>query len=67
MIVVKIEFKTLDHLTKFINENRESSDTKKAFFDELKRNYYKDVKDDIADMEGYYEQLKAQDVDNETE
>lgn len=33
------------YLNKFINEIRESPDTKKAFFDELKRTYYKDIKE----------------------
>ena len=68
-IYVPDVFETFFHtyLTKFINEIRESSDTKKAFFDELKRNYYKDVKDDISGMKEYFEQMEAQDFDNEAE
>jgi len=62
-------FETYFHiyLNKFINEIRESPDTKKAFFDELKRVYYTDVKKDITEMEEYFEQMEAQVFDNKTE
>lgn len=69
-IYVPDMFETYFHLylTKFINETRESTDTKKAFLDELKRAYYEYVKKDITDMEESYDQLiEAQELDNKTE
>lgn len=59
-------FETFFHtyLTKFINDIRESPDTKRAFLDEIKRNYHKYAKEDIYRMEKYYRKLEAQDFDN---
>jgi len=55
-------FETYFHiyLNKFINEIRERPETKKAFFDELKRAYYKDVKNDIDDAERFMEEIQPQ-------
>ena len=55
------------YLNKFINEIRESPETKKVFFDELKQVYYKDVKKDMAEMKEHCEQMEAQNFDDETE
>ena len=45
------------YITKFINEIRESPDTKKRFWDELKRNYGKIVKEELAEIEENYNEL----------
>lgn len=48
------------YLNKFINEIRESPETKKAFFDELKRAYYKAVKNGIEEDERFMEEIQPQ-------
>ena len=53
-------FETFFHtyLNKFINEIKESPETLKAFFGELKRAYYKDAKKEMVDMAEYFEQMQ---------
>ena len=48
------------YITKFINEIRESPDTKKRFWDELKRNYGKIVKEELAEIEENYNELNSE-------
>jgi len=45
------------YLNRFINKIRESPETKKAFLDELKRIYYKEVKKDIEEVEESIEEI----------
>lgn len=55
------------YLNKFINEIRESPDTKKAFFDEIKRAYHEDVKETLAEIREYYARPEAREFGDKTE